>query len=85
MEVVGSLVCCVIARLDRHLHIFQRRLRKVCVIMCRHALAAHADAPEDADEHLSRLNDGHKGCDEGGTDAPDHGKHDPEDEVACSS
>ena len=85
MEVGRPFVCCVITGLDWHVHRLEGRLSRILhVIMSGQSFAAHAQAPEDADEHLSRLYDGHEGGNKGGADAPDHGQDDPEDEVACT-
>lgn len=85
MEVGGPLVCCVVPSLDGHVHSLQRWLSGVCqVIMGGRTPATHADAAEDADQHLSGLDDWHEGGNKGGADTPDHGQDNPEDEVACT-
>ena len=84
MEVRWPFVCSVIGSLDRQVHILEGRLSRVPLIVGRQAAATQADAPENSDEHLPGLDDGHECGYESGADSPDHGEHHPEDEVACT-
>ncbi len=84
MEVRWPFVCSVIASLDRQVHILEGRLSRVSLVVGWQATATHTDAPENTDEHLPGLDDGHECGYESGADSPDHGEHHPEDEVACT-